>query len=360
MEEKKQQPEDPGQGTAEKVPGKRGRTGSASGVMKQIAERAGCAVSTVSRVVNGKRKNFSVRPALEQKILEIAMELEYQPNPFLQSMRGGSSKIIGIFDSLIDSSRALFQAKCSFIDEIRRAGYLPIGRYVQPYRLHEYSVPFSIVGALLFNVSSRSFLSFFEKKAIPYVVINGICLDHGDAVQVDEKANAELLIGELYRYGHRKIVYYSAHIDAGTPFQHYSGILRQQGFDEEIARLGLPAPDGNGDAIMLPAAFLRHHIIQRGATAVVCYDHVRALQLIHAAHSLKLMIPKDFSLVCCDDAPELELLNPKVTGCFFDPGEIGSAAAKVLAARLNGDETGGGRIIRIPGKLMARHSVATV
>lgn len=199
-----------------------------------------------------KTENFSVRPALEQKILQLAMELDYQPNPFLQSMRGGKSKIVGIFDFFHDGSSIMLQSKGEFIDGIQEAGYLPVGRYVHLHRLYEYSVPFPIVGALLFNISSRQFLSFFERKAIPYVVINGICLDNGSAVQIDEKANANLLIGELYRNGHRKIAYYAAHHDAGTPFQHYSGVLRQQGFDEEIARLGLPAPEGDGDAIKQP------------------------------------------------------------------------------------------------------------
>ena len=329
-----------------------------SGVMKQIAERAGCAVSTVSRVINGKRKNFSVRPEQEQKILQIAMELDYQPNPFLQSMRGGKSKIIGVFDPLHNSSDVMLKSKAEFIREIQRAGYQPVGRYVELHRFHEYSVPFPIVGALLFDIASRPFLSFFERKAIPYVVVNGICLDNGSAVQIDEKANAELLIGELVRHGHRRIAYYSAHLDAGTPFQHYSGILRQQGFDEEVARCGLSLPDGNGDAIMQPVAFLRHHVMKNGVTAVVCYDHERVLQLMHAACSLKLRIPEDFSLVCCDDAPELELLNPSVTGCFFDFDRIGSAAAELLVERMRDDTASESRIVKIPGKLMVRESVA--
>lgn len=336
------------------------REESASGVMKQIADRAGCAVSTVSRVINGKRKNFSVRPAMEQKILQLAMELDYQPNPFLQSMRGGKSKIVGIFDFFHDGSSIMLQSKGEFIDGIQEAGYLPVGRYVHLHRLYEYSVPFPIVGALLFNISSRQFLSFFERKAIPYVVINGICLDNGSAVQIDEKANANLLIGELYRNGHRKIAYYAAHHDAGTPFQHYSGVLRQQGFDEEIARLGLPAPEGDGDAIKQPAAFLRHHVVHNGVTAVICYDHERVLRLMHAAVELKLRIPEDFSLICYDDAPELELLTPSVTGCFFDSCRIGSTAARLLVERMENDSAPGSRVVKIPGKLMLRQSVAAL
>ena len=176
--------------------------------------------------------------------------------------------------------------------------------------------------------------------------------------ELEESAN--LLIGELYRNGHRKIAYYAAHHDAGTPFQHYSGVLRQQGFDEEIARLGLPAPEGDGDAIKQPAAFLRHHVVHNGVTAVICYDHERVLRLMHAAVELKLRIPEDFSLICYDDAPELELLTPSVTGCFFDSCRIGSTAARLLVERMENDSAPGSRVVKIPGKLMLRQSVAAL
>ena len=39
-----------------------------SGVLKHIAEQAGCSPSTVSRVLNGCRKGFSVRRDLEERM----------------------------------------------------------------------------------------------------------------------------------------------------------------------------------------------------------------------------------------------------------------------------------------------------
>lgn len=337
----------------------RGRSASA-GIMKQIAERAGCAVSTVSRVINGNRKNFSVRPALERQILEIARELDYQPNPFLQSMRNQDSRVIAVFDPVLVVSAMLSQAKAGFLDEVRRAGYVAVGSYVQIYRLHEYMVPFPVVGALLFDISDRSFLSFFEKKAIPYVVVNGLCLENGFAVQVDETANAALLIDHLVECGHRKIAYYSAHTDIGTPGQHYSGILRQQGFDAGMRGHGLELPQADGDAIHAPAAFLRHHVLQNGVTAIVCYDYFRVQQIFHAAWELGLRVPEQLSIVCFDDDPSIERQTPPVTCCCFHGYEFGQEAGRRLVGNLCQGVGLGGTVRRIPGTLIKRQSVAVI
>ena len=109
---------------------------SAAGVMEQIAGRVGCSKSTVSRVLSGKGKNFSVRPELREAILRTADELEYRPNPFLQMMRSRESKIIAVFDPVRDASETIREAKESFIRRIRSSGYVATGSYLlERYRV---------------------------------------------------------------------------------------------------------------------------------------------------------------------------------------------------------------------------------
>lgn len=104
--------------------GKESVARSAAGVMDQIAGRVGCSKSTVSRVLSGKGKNFSVRPELREAILRTADELEYRPNPFLQMMRSRESKIVAVFDPVRDASETIREAKESFIRRIGSSGYV--------------------------------------------------------------------------------------------------------------------------------------------------------------------------------------------------------------------------------------------
>ena len=101
-----------------------------TGVLKRIAEEAGCSPSTVSRVLNGCRKGFSVRKDLEERIRAIAAASHYQPNPFLRIMRAKDSRLIAIFDPVHDLSPILGQAKTAFISSIRQKGFLETGKYV--------------------------------------------------------------------------------------------------------------------------------------------------------------------------------------------------------------------------------------
>lgn len=140
---------------------------SAKGMLQSIAEQAGCSPSTVSRVLNGCKKGFSVKRELEERILAIANSLDYHPNPFLRVMRANDSKIIAIFDPATNSSETLHKAKAAFIGCIRQAGYLDTGKYVSLYNQESYTLPFPVAAALLFDISDTSFLAFLERREIP-------------------------------------------------------------------------------------------------------------------------------------------------------------------------------------------------
>lgn len=137
---------------------------SAKGMLQSIAEQAGCSPSTVSRVLNGCKKGFSVKRELEERILAIANSLDYHPNPFLRVMRANDSKIIAIFDPATNSSETLHKAKAAFIGRIRQAGYLDTGKYVSLYNQESYTLPFPVAAALLFDISDTSFLAFLERR----------------------------------------------------------------------------------------------------------------------------------------------------------------------------------------------------
>ena len=61
--------------------------------IRDVAERAGVAVSTVSRVLNGLDR---VSEETRRRVEQAARELSYVPNNFAASMVTGQSKILGI------------------------------------------------------------------------------------------------------------------------------------------------------------------------------------------------------------------------------------------------------------------------
>ena len=55
--------------------------------LKQIAAELGISYSTVSRVINGYDRNFSVKPELRARILEKVRETQFSPDPLYRSLR---------------------------------------------------------------------------------------------------------------------------------------------------------------------------------------------------------------------------------------------------------------------------------
>ena len=65
-----------------------------SATLTEVAGRAGVSVITASRALRGEA---NVAAATRKKVLVAARELDYTPDVLAQTMRGGSSKLMGVF-----------------------------------------------------------------------------------------------------------------------------------------------------------------------------------------------------------------------------------------------------------------------
>ncbi len=87
--------------------------------IREVAERAGVSVSTVSRVLN---EYPFVSEETRRRVLETMQELEYRPDVAARSMRTGTSRAVGLVFS--DISNPLFSAMAKGADSVLHAkGY---------------------------------------------------------------------------------------------------------------------------------------------------------------------------------------------------------------------------------------------
>ena len=61
--------------------------------MREVAERAGVAMSSVSRVLSG---HPDVSPAMSEKVMRAVEELDYQPDILAQSLRRRETLSVGV------------------------------------------------------------------------------------------------------------------------------------------------------------------------------------------------------------------------------------------------------------------------
>lgn len=90
--------------------------------LKDIAAVAGVSPALVSFVLNGKGKEYRVNEDTAKRILDIARELNYQPNLAARSLRSGRTKTIGLVVS--DISNPFFSQLARLLeDEATKRGY---------------------------------------------------------------------------------------------------------------------------------------------------------------------------------------------------------------------------------------------
>jgi len=321
-----------------------------------VAREAGCSPSTVSRVLNNCSKGFSVRPELRERILEVARRRSFKPNPYLRAMKGSRSNLVAIMDAPYFQSGVVERAKRAFVETVRGFGLRECLKYVEYEKTDSYALEFPVDAAVLFDICDKSLLSYFESNRIPYAVVNGVCGPNGVSIIADEEAGTAEAMERLISLGHTKIAYFNAKIDSGSALaSHYSVILRERAYLESLASNGLQPVPGHWNGTTEPEDFLKA-AMDCGASAVLCYEHSRAVYLAHAAWKLGLAIPGDFSLACFNNEFPVWAMNPPLT-CVDVPGmEMGRFAAELIGKALSGSFKMEGQCLKLPETLIVRES----
>lgn len=332
------------------------------GTLGQIAERAGCSIPTVSRVLNGYKTGFSVKPEVVARIQAAVEEFHYAPNPLLRSIRAKNSRVIAIFDPVSNSFGALRDAKSGFLLELAATEFFDVTKYVSLYHPASYRLPLVPAGALLFDVSEPGFLDFMEESRIPYVVINGICREHGCSLLFDEAENVRLVVAELRRLGHRRIAFYSNPVDTGQPTCHYSGPARREAFRREAAAAGCAPQPEELFTIGEAGEFFRRAVGEFGATAVVCSDHACTMELLLSGETFRRVRSRELSVVSLSDDFPLDCGETPIAAVSIDGAAVGRRAARLLRERIERSRSGiaepepPGKEL-LPGTLLPRRSL---
>ena len=64
--------------------------------MQDIARASGVSQSTVSRVLTGAPTVVPINPATRERVLEVARQMRYRPNPLARGLRGARTMLLGV------------------------------------------------------------------------------------------------------------------------------------------------------------------------------------------------------------------------------------------------------------------------
>lgn len=314
---------------AEKTSGRRHQT-----TIIDLARTLNVSKSTVSRALRG---HNDISPDTRKAILDLAKDLDYQPNLLAHGLAKSKSLTVGIivpefvnsfFPYVILGAQEIANPKgyhvliCqsneSLATEIENTKVL-MGSRVD-----------GILASLTAETKDVEHFRKFEKAGIPVVYFNRICDDiSASHVTVDDYEGAFQGVEHLIDNGCRRI----AHI-AG-PQNLLISRNRLRGYVDALKKHGLPLDESliastnlsRDGAIQAAQYLLSLNDIPDG---IFCLNDPTAIAGMLVAKSNGLRIPDDVAFVGFSDEPAAALIEPGLTTLAQPMNEIGRVSISIL------------------------------
>lgn len=324
--------------------------------LARVAELAGVAESTASRVINGYTENFRVRPEVRSRVLDAAKKLNYRPNPMVRSISAKKTNLVAVVGWASDGVNRSALAEAV---RVLKAG----GKHVcttfldSDYTGHELP-SWRVDGAIALQVRDPADVVELERQALPYVSINGHAGNGGDAVTFDEAQGTRLALDHLASLGHKRFAY--CFLDQLRPsprgIRHAAVRQRQDALIAGLESLGLEAPSGTDHFDGEMTRYCRECVLEAGATAVIAFDDVVASYLIQSLNAMGKGVPSDVSVVSFNDELPSKMASPPLTTVALPASEAGRIAGEMLLERLSSDEPIEHRDVELDPSLVVRKS----
>ncbi|MEO5593894.1 MAG: LacI family DNA-binding transcriptional regulator [Chitinophagaceae bacterium] len=306
--------------------------------IKKLAQILNLSISAVSKAL---RDSHDISKETKEKVIALATELNYQPNPYASSLRKHKSKTIAViipeiannyFTLAINGIESIAQEKNYHVliylthedvkKEIALTKYLHGGR----------------VDGVLISVSSTTtdytHLNQLVENGLPIVFFDRVCEPFNTVkVTTDDYESSYIATRHLIDQGCKKPAHLamSANISIGNK--------RMKGYMQALADSGLPVDESliiqcvNNDK--QDFILIKELLQKQQPDGIFAAVEQYALGVYDVCRQLNLSIPKDVKVICFSNLKTASFLNPSLTTITQPAFEIGKEAAAVLFKALD-------------------------
>ncbi|MFE9653912.1 LacI family DNA-binding transcriptional regulator [Micromonospora sp. NPDC006431] len=327
--------------------------------LKDVAERAGVSVKTVSNVVNGYQH---VRPDTRARVEQAIADLNYRPNLSARSLRKGRTGVIALAVPELDIPYFAELAR-HVVTAAAEHGWTVLidqtGGGPEQERKAARGIGDHLIDGLIFSPLALTAADLAGLDGLPMVLL-GERVDHGpaDHVMIDNVTAARQITAHLVGLGRRRI----AAIGAQRTPEGASARLRLAGYAAALADAGL----GYDERLVAPAAAWHRAdgaaamraLLDSGVRpdAVFCFNDTLALGALRALHEAGLRVPEDVAVAGFDDIEDGRFSIPTLSTVAPDKERIARLAVDLLADRLAADRGAPPRELVAPHRLALRES----
>jgi LacI family transcriptional regulator len=337
----------------------RKRPGSVS--IRDVAERAGVSIATVSRAVNHLP---TVAPDLARRVWKAIEEVGYVPNTQARALVSGRSRILGLivseitnpfFPELVQEFENLAVAQ-GYEVFIGSTNYEPARTESLIRRMLQRSV--DGVAVMTFGIEEEQVQQLVDRE-FPLVFVDaGPSLPNIRVLKVDYGEGIRQGVQHLAALGHRTIAFISG------PLHLRSAVARRDAFLKAMAELGLTVPrehmvEGSHTMEGGMASMERLIALADLPTAVMCSNDMTAIGALHALYRTTHSVPAEISVVGFDDIHLAQFMLPPLTTVQMSCRDLAAAAVEALRAGVERDHPKAAKTEwTIPTRLVVRRSTA--
>jgi LacI family transcriptional regulator len=326
--------------------------------MKEVAARAGVALSSVSRVLND---HPDVSDDMRSRVQRSISDLGYEPNLLASSLRRGASYTIGLI--VTDIANPLFAEIVGGAERtLDAAGYAAVLTHSEgnPDRDEEMLrlLRWRQVDGLIVSIADETRagtiqeLNRFEGPCV--LLDRSISKLSASAVVADHAAGMREATSHLLELKHRRIALLTGSRKLRPSRERLRAFReaykkRRLKPPEDLIRLGSYSPDFGEQVTsdLLDG--------DRSPTAIIAGGNQILAGVLRTLRKRNVKVGRDIALISCDDTPLSELYSPPITVVARDNRLQGQIAAELMLERLQGKDPGPRKVV-IPTELVLRES----
>ncbi len=316
--------------------------------LNDIAKQVGVSKTLVSFVLNGRGKEFRISEEICRKVLDVAKELNYQPNRLAQGLRTGKTKTIGLI--IADIANPFFGKLGREIEqEAARYGYHVIfcSSHENPEKSEQQIAMLqqSQVDGYIISppIHSEEQIRSLSKGNIPYVLIDryfpGI---ESNCIVVDNFEAAYQATNHLLKLGRKKIANITVNLELVNMRERTEGYKqaladRSIEVDENLIKV-LPFSHDNKDV----STAIRELAGDRDnlkVDAILFSTSKIGIMGIECVTEIGLKIPDEIAVVSFDNADAYKICVSPVSVVAQPLKEIGTKAVRILLDEIAHPET---------------------
>ncbi len=303
--------------------------------IKQIAEKTGLSIATISRVIND---HPDVSSQTRRRVQQVIDELGYAPNAVARSLIQGRSNILGVISTGIE-----FYGPSQTMAGIERQAN-ELGYWLMSSLLHDPETNGGedalrhllsqqvdgIIWAVPEVGRNRDWICNYSRDlAVPIVFLHMDCRHDLFVVAVDNYTGAQQATAHLLAQGYTRIGCVSG------PTHWWEAQERERGWRDTLTAAGITGTErlhqeGDWTAASGLSAFLRLAGENPDLEATFVSNDQMALGVLKAAHQLGWRVPNDLAVVGFDDIPEAAYFIPSLTTIRHDLTGVGAQAVRLL------------------------------